>query len=110
MTKISMTVINVASKKRPILGHAEAEIALSPVEIAEALYGSVSCFKNKDGSRKWFGRKNIYGFHSEEAPMLADFIEANNLVELEKVSVPMEKSGSYESKRLQVMHYIEYGD
>ena len=108
MTSIKMTAVNIASRKRSILGQAEAQLDLDPVFIGESLYGILECHHGKDGERKWYGRKNIYGFHKEEAPMLEDFIVANNLESLHKILLPMEKCGSYDSKRLQVMYYLEW--
>lgn len=108
MTSIKMTAVNIASRKRPILGQAEAQLDLDPVFIGESLYGILECHHGKNGERKWYGRKNIYGFHKEEAPMLEDFIVANNLEPLHKILLPMEKCGSYDSKCLQVMYYLEW--
>ena len=108
MTTIKMTAVNVASSKRPILGQAEEQFELDPVFIARALYGILECHRGKNGERKWYGRKNIYGFHKEEAPMLEDFIVVNALNSLQKILLPMEKCGSYDSKRLQVMYYLEW--
>ena len=110
MTKITMTAVNVASASRKCLGSAEAEINLDPVIITRALYGILECHHGKNGERKWYGHKNIYGFHTVEAPMLEDFIVVTDLEPLRKILLPMKKCGSYESKRLQVMYYLEWED
>ena len=108
MTSISMTAVNIASRKRPVLGQASTQINLDPVLVGEALYGILECHRGENGARKWYGRKNIFGFHKIEAPMLEDFIEANNLEPLRAILIPMDKCGTAESKRLQVMYYLEW--
>ena len=108
MTTIKMTVVNIATSKRPVLGQAEAQIDLDPVFIGESLYGILECHRGENGERKWYGRKNVFGFHKEEAPMLDDFIVVNDLEPLRKLLRPIDKCGNYNSKRLQVMYYLEW--
>lgn len=108
MTTIKMTAVNIVSRKRPILGEAEEQFELDPVFIARALYGILECHHGENGERKWYGRKNIYGFHKEEAPMLKDFIIVNALNSFQKILRPMNKCGDPNSRRLQVMYYLEW--
>lgn len=108
MTRISINTVNVAISRRPVLASAEGEVNLTPVEIAEALYGMAECHPRKDGSRYWFGRRNIWGFHEQDAQMLKDFFEVNDLEDLANAMVSVNKAGTPNSKCRQIMYYIEY--
>lgn len=108
MTRISILTVNIALRSRPVLASAEGEVNLTPVEIAEALCGMVECHRRSDGTRYWFGRKNVWGFHTVEAPELKDFFEVNALERLATAMVPMDKAGGYNSKTRQIMYYVEY--
>lgn len=108
MTHISIHTVNIALSKRPVLAHAEGELNLTPVEIAEAIYGMVECHPRKEGGRYWFGRRNVWGFHEKDAQMLKDFFEVNDLGDLANAMVTVDKAGTPNSKRRQIMYYIEY--
>ena len=110
MTRISIATVNIALRGRPVLARAEGEVNLTPVEIAEALCGMVECRRREDGTRYWFGRKNVWGFHKVEAPELRDFLEANALDALLGAMVPMDKAGGYNSNTREIMYYIEYSE
>ena len=78
MTHISIHTVNIALSKRPVLAHAEGDLNLTPVEIAEAIYGMVECHPRKEGGRYWFGRRNVWGFHEKDAQMLKDQLSKGN--------------------------------
>lgn len=108
MTRISINTVNIALRSRPVLASAEGEVNLTPVEIAEALCGMVECHPRKDGSRYWFGRRNVLGFHENDAHMLKDFFEVNGLEDLANAMVAPEKAGNLNSKSRQIVYYVEY--
>ena len=110
MTNINITAVNVANSRRTVLASAAGELDLTPVEIAEAIYGMVECHPRKDGSRYWYGRRNVWGFREQDAQMLKDFFEVNGLEALADAMVPISKAGNFNSKSRQIMYYVEYSN
>lgn len=108
MTRINITTVNITTSRRTVLARAEGELDLTPVEIAEAIYGMVECHPRKDGSRYWFGRRNVWGFHENDARMLKDFFEVNGLEALAGAMMPLENVGRFNPKRRRIMYYVEY--
>lgn len=111
MAVVTLTVVNDARPRtRAELGRATASCPLSCVEIAEALCGTVSCYAEEDGTRRWHGLRNIYGFHPVEFPRLEAFLNSSGLEDLADLLVPASEAGSMNSRTRRILYYVAWHD